>query len=52
MWTRNYKAMRRYGMLKHMLAQMGVEPESLKLIWASAAEGQHWRRPWISWWPT
>jgi F420-non-reducing hydrogenase iron-sulfur subunit len=36
----NYKAMRRYAMLKHMLAQMGIEPERLRLIWASAAEGQ------------
>jgi len=36
----NYKAMRRYGMLKHMLAQMGIEPERLQLVWASAAEGQ------------
>jgi F420-non-reducing hydrogenase iron-sulfur subunit len=36
----NYKAMRRYSMLKHMLAQMGLEPERFKLVWASAAEGQ------------
>ncbi len=36
----NYKAMRRYHMLKHTLAQMGVEPDRLRLVWASAAEGQ------------
>jgi len=36
----NYKAMRRYGMLKHMLSAMGVEPERVQLVWASAAEGQ------------
>ena len=36
----NYKAMRRYAMLKQTLAAMGVEPERVKLVWASAAEGQ------------
>jgi F420-non-reducing hydrogenase iron-sulfur subunit len=36
----NYKAMRRYHMLKHTLDAMGVEPERVKLVWASAAEGQ------------
>jgi F420-non-reducing hydrogenase iron-sulfur subunit len=36
----NYKAMRRYAMLKHTLAAMGVEPERVQLVWASAAEGQ------------
>jgi F420-non-reducing hydrogenase iron-sulfur subunit len=36
----NYKAMRRYAMLKHMLHQMGIEPERFHLVWASAAEGQ------------
>jgi F420-non-reducing hydrogenase iron-sulfur subunit len=36
----NYKAMRRYALLKHTLTQMGLEPERLKLVWASAAEGQ------------
>jgi len=35
----NYKALRRYTLLKRMLAQFGVEPERVKLIWASAAEG-------------
>jgi F420-non-reducing hydrogenase iron-sulfur subunit len=36
----NYKAMRRYIILKHTLRQMGVEDERLQLVWASAAEGQ------------
>ena len=38
--NQNYKAMRRYEMLKHTLAAMGVEPERVQLVWASAAEGQ------------
>ena len=36
----NYKAMRRYGMIKHVLRQMGLEEDRIRLIWASAAEGQ------------
>ena len=35
----NYKALRRYLLLKRTLAQMGIEPERVKLVWASAAEG-------------
>ena len=35
----NYKALRRYLLLRRTLAQMGVEPERVKLVWASAAEG-------------
>lgn len=38
--NQNYKAMRRYEMLKHTLAAMGVEENRVRLIWASAAEGQ------------
>lgn len=37
----NYKAYRRYVLLKHTLKQFGVEPERVKLVWASAAEGVH-----------
>ncbi|MBN2218525.1 MAG: hydrogenase iron-sulfur subunit [Pirellulales bacterium] len=37
----NYKAMRRYYMLKHTLKSLGIEPERVQLVWASAAEGQH-----------
>ncbi len=35
----NYKAMRRYLLLKRILKGFGVEPERVKLVWASAAEG-------------
>jgi F420-non-reducing hydrogenase iron-sulfur subunit len=35
----NYKAMRRYHLLQRTLAQFGVEPQRVKLVWASAAEG-------------
>jgi F420-non-reducing hydrogenase iron-sulfur subunit len=35
----NYKALRRYLLLRRVLAQMGIEPERVKLLWASAAEG-------------
>lgn len=35
----NYKMLRRFHLLKRLLAQMGIEPERIKLIWASAAEG-------------
>ena len=33
----NYKALRRYQLLKRLLIQMGIEPGRLKLLWASAA---------------
>jgi F420-non-reducing hydrogenase iron-sulfur subunit len=35
----NYKAMRRFQLLKKTLVQMGIEPQRIRLIWASAAEG-------------
>lgn len=35
----NYKAMRRFQMLRHTLRAMGVEDARLRLQWASAAEG-------------
>lgn len=37
----NYKAMRRVMLLKRTLKQIGIEPERVKLVWASAAEGVH-----------
>jgi len=37
----NYKALRRYLLLRRTLAQFGIEPERVKLVWASAAEGVH-----------
>ena len=36
----NYKAMRRFHMLRHTLRAMGVEDQRVQLVWASAAEGQ------------
>jgi F420-non-reducing hydrogenase iron-sulfur subunit len=36
----NYKAMRRFHMIKHTLRQLGVEEDRVRLVWASAAEGQ------------
>jgi F420-non-reducing hydrogenase iron-sulfur subunit len=35
----NYKALRRYQLLRRTLAGLGLEPERVKLVWASAAEG-------------
>jgi F420-non-reducing hydrogenase iron-sulfur subunit len=35
----NYKALRRFLLLRRTIAQMGIEPERVKLVWASAAEG-------------
>jgi F420-non-reducing hydrogenase iron-sulfur subunit len=35
----NYKALRRFILLRRTLEQMGIEPKRLKLLWASAAEG-------------
>lgn len=36
----NYKAMRRFSMIRYTLEKLGIEPERVKLLWASAAEGQ------------
>jgi F420-non-reducing hydrogenase iron-sulfur subunit len=35
----NYKALRRFHLLRRTLTQMGIDPRRLKLVWASAAEG-------------
>jgi len=35
----NYKALRRFLLLRRVLQGMGIEPERVKLVWASAAEG-------------
>ena len=35
----NYKTLRRYLLLRRTLSQLGIEPERIKLVWASAAEG-------------
>jgi F420-non-reducing hydrogenase iron-sulfur subunit len=36
----NYKAMRRYPLLKRVLSDYGIEPERVRLEWVSASEGQ------------
>lgn len=36
----NYKALRRYHLLKKFIKQMGVEEERLVLEWVSASEGK------------
>ena len=36
----NYKCLRRYHFLKKYLAQMGLNPDRLKLAWISASEGK------------
>ena len=38
----NYKALRRVHLLKRLLADFGVEPERLRLVWVSASEGEAW----------
>jgi F420-non-reducing hydrogenase iron-sulfur subunit len=35
----NFKAQRRVAMVKKLMAQLGIEPERLRLEWISAAEG-------------
>ena len=35
----NYKALRRFLLLRRTLSQMGIEPQRVQLVWASAAEG-------------
>lgn len=36
----NYYALRRFSLLKRTLSGLGLEPQRVKLVWASAAEGQ------------
>jgi F420-non-reducing hydrogenase iron-sulfur subunit len=35
----NYKALRRFALLRRTLKGFGIAPERIKLVWASAAEG-------------
>ncbi|MCX6617839.1 MAG: hydrogenase iron-sulfur subunit [Acidobacteria bacterium] len=39
----NYKTLRRMGLLRTMLAQLGIEPDRLRLEWISASEGERLR---------
>ncbi len=36
----NYKTMRRFQMLKRMLADMGIEDQRVRMEWISASEGE------------
>lgn len=36
----NYKAMRRYPLLKSVLVELGIESDRVRLEWVSASEGQ------------
>ena len=36
----NHKALRRFRLLQRTIEALGIEPERLQLVWASAAEGQ------------
>ncbi|MCS7011761.1 MAG: hydrogenase iron-sulfur subunit [Anaerolineales bacterium] len=38
--NQNYKTLRRFPLIRRVLAQFGIEPARLKLLWASASEGQ------------
>jgi len=40
----NYKALRRYMLLKRILPEYGVEPERLRLEWVAASEGERFAR--------
>lgn len=38
--TQNLKTLRRVAMLRHTLAALGVDPRRVRLVWASAAQGE------------
>ncbi len=40
----NFKAERRIAVLRYLMAQLGLEPERLRLEWISAAEGDKFAR--------
>lgn len=40
----NYKALRRYLLLRHLLPEYGIEPERIRLEWVSASEGERFAR--------
>jgi F420-non-reducing hydrogenase iron-sulfur subunit len=39
----NMKTLRRYPLLKRLLAQFGIESERIKLEWVSASEGERYK---------
>ena len=40
----NYKALRRYLLLRRILPEYGIEPERVRLEWVSASEGERFGR--------
>ena len=40
----NYKAMRRFALLKRLLSEMGIEEERVRLEWIAASEGEKVQR--------
>ncbi len=38
----NYKTLRRVHLLRRLVAEFGIEPERVKLVWVSASEGDRW----------
>ena len=38
----NYKTLRRFHLLKRLVAGFGIDSERLKLVWVSASEGDEW----------
>ena len=40
----NYKALKRYHLLRKILVQFGIEEERLKLDWVSATEGERFAK--------
>ena len=40
----NYKALRRYHLLKRTLLDMGIEPQRFRLEWISASEADHLKK--------
>ncbi|MHA1606445.1 MAG: hydrogenase iron-sulfur subunit [Candidatus Freyarchaeota archaeon] len=40
----NYRAERRFALLRFMLKQLGVEPERVRVEWVSSSEGERFAR--------
>jgi F420-non-reducing hydrogenase iron-sulfur subunit len=40
----NYKALRRYKLLKRILPEYGIEPDRVRLEWVAASEGERFAR--------
>lgn len=38
----NRKALRRVQLMRRLMADFGIEPERLRLVWVSASEGEQW----------